>query len=363
MLDAFRDIHLTWDKSTKRFHEMIRAAASDEKGRKLVVQVIDSGQVQNLTGVMLNLYWKHAGNGTKGLDHFELVDAEKGIFQLYFTTGMLSNTGKLDAHLHLIDPTGAVTSEPFVVQVFPGVDTKAIQSSDSFSALTDALNRVVEIELNEGARQETFTQNEASRANTFTQSQSQRTQEFGQSESGRDTTFKASEKTRSDTFSANETIRETNENTRKDNEAARVLAENTRNTKETARNMSEGQRVTAETNRQNKESERVTAETERATAEGTRVTNETARSAAEGTRATNEAARKNNETARETAETNRESRFGTLVTELESIDVADIRRKTNDTVFTVDPTGNVDFKNGLTKNGHQVLFFTESETW
>ena len=59
---------------------------------------------------------------------------------------MLEHVGKLNAHLHLVDTTGAITSEPFTIVVFEGVDVDAMASDDELSALTQALVQVNNLE-------------------------------------------------------------------------------------------------------------------------------------------------------------------------------------------------------------------------
>ena len=141
-LENFRSIDITWDKANQEFYENIRTSSSDARGRKLVVQVLNNGQVEDLTGVALNLYWESRYSKKEGLDAFDVVDANKGIFEIYFTTGMMSNIGVLKAHLQVVDGKGTITSEQFNITVFKGADTNAIESSDSFTALSQALVKI-----------------------------------------------------------------------------------------------------------------------------------------------------------------------------------------------------------------------------
>lgn len=145
MLNDFRNVDVIWDKATKNFVKKIRVASSDERGRKLTVQVVNGGQIQDLTNVALNLYWETQDGENRGLDPFTAVDPENGIYELYFRTGMLQHVGKLNAHLHLVDTTGAITSEPFTIFVFEGVDVDAMASDDELSALNQALIEVQNI--------------------------------------------------------------------------------------------------------------------------------------------------------------------------------------------------------------------------
>lgn len=142
VLDNFKGIEITWDKANQSFYQNFRAASSDTKGRMLRVKILDEGrEVEIGTGASLNLYWEHDQNGTNGLDLFRTVNI-LGQYELYYTTGMLSNVGTLRANLVFREGDSVVTSEPFEIEVFKGYDTEAIQSSNSFTALDSALARV-----------------------------------------------------------------------------------------------------------------------------------------------------------------------------------------------------------------------------
>lgn len=152
MLDNFRETAITWDKANRKVYEPLRVSAGDNKGRKLSIQVVNGGVVENLSGASLSLFWETRDKMHKGLDVFTAVDATKGEFEIYYTTGMLSNEGVLKANLVLVDTSGRVVSEPFTITVFKGIDDDAIQSSDSFTALTEALIDVSNLEQNYAPR-------------------------------------------------------------------------------------------------------------------------------------------------------------------------------------------------------------------
>lgn len=285
MLDNFRKIDITWDKANRKIYDIIRASSSDENGRKLVVQVLDSGSTVNLKGNNLRLYWETKDKHYTGFDEFELIDAEHGIFELHFTTGMLSNIGKLRANLHLMntDDLLVITSEPFQITVFHGIDNEAIESTNSFTALTEALVRLSRIE----AQEETRKSNEIAR----NEAESSRSQ---------------AERTRKNA----EDKRITNEEERKSNEVARKEAENTRKDNESTRQQKESNRESAEKSRADKfneneshrqnefESNENTRQSDFEGNENARQQNEQLRQNAEDTRQTNENTRKSNEQAR-----------------------------------------------------------------
>ena len=152
MLNEFRSTYITWDKATSRIYSPVTANASDENGRKLVVQIVNGGQVEDLTGATLHLYWETRDKLHDGLDVFKAVDLKKGEFELSYTTGMLSNKGVLNANLVLVDAVGRVVSERFKITVTEGIDNDAIQSENSFSSLTQALIDISNLEQNYAPR-------------------------------------------------------------------------------------------------------------------------------------------------------------------------------------------------------------------
>ena len=132
------DADILWDRAGKELYEKPEART----GRIMRVQVTNRGVVEDLTGYTLNLGWKSTVDETKfGLDAFEAVGITKGIFELEYTSGMLTNVGTLKATLQLVPVAGnTVESDNFVITVTKSaVDAEAIQSETSFTALAMAL--------------------------------------------------------------------------------------------------------------------------------------------------------------------------------------------------------------------------------
>ena len=139
------DVDVLWDRAGKELYEKPDARA----GRKMRVRVTNKGLVEDLTGYALNLGWRSTIDETKfGLDAFTAVDITKGIFELPYTSGMLTNIGTLLGTLQLVPPAGTPTeSNNFMITVKrSGVDVEAIQSETSFTALTSALLQVQNLE-------------------------------------------------------------------------------------------------------------------------------------------------------------------------------------------------------------------------
>lgn len=234
MLDNFRKVGVVWNHSTNQIYQPMRVASSDDHGRKLVVQVTNDSVLENTQGVELRLYWEIRDK--KGFNDFELIDAEHGIYEIYFSRGMLENKGTHKAWLHATDTTGSITSEAFGIEVFKGIDLEAVEGTDDFSALNSALVRVVEIESQEEDRQANETARE-------------------QAEDAR-TTAENTRKSAEDTRKNNEGERKTAENARESAETARESAESTRQSNEASRQSNEQTRQTQETARQTNEADR-----------------------------------------------------------------------------------------------------------
>lgn len=149
MLNEFRTQKLSWDKAHAHIHQVVSANGGDANGRKLQVQIVNNGVVEDLTGASVSLAWKTKNGANFGLDAFEAIDATKGIFEIYYTTEMLTNEGVLRASLVLIDTVGRVESNAFALTVYKSnIDDDAVQGENSFTALTQALISVNDLEAN-----------------------------------------------------------------------------------------------------------------------------------------------------------------------------------------------------------------------
>jgi len=135
------DADILWDRVGKKLKENPEARA----GRKMRVKVINGGIVEDLTGYTLNLGWQSSIDETKfGLDAFEAVDISEGIFEIAYTSGMLSNYGRLVGTLQLVPTTGQpIESNNFNILVKKSaINPEAIQGETSFSTLENALVEV-----------------------------------------------------------------------------------------------------------------------------------------------------------------------------------------------------------------------------
>ncbi|OUL09273.1 hypothetical protein B0533_03630 [Sedimentibacter sp. SX930] len=136
------DADIIWDQVGKTFFENPEA----KPGRIMRVQVVNAGIIEDLTGYTLNLGWTSVRDPSKfGLDAFDDVDITKGIFEIAYTTGMLTNIGPLNASLLLVPPGEGrpIESNNFKLTVKnSAINASAIQGETSFSTLENALVEV-----------------------------------------------------------------------------------------------------------------------------------------------------------------------------------------------------------------------------
>ena len=136
------DADIIWDQVGKTFFENPEA----KPGRIMRVQVVNAGIIEDLTGYTLNLGWTSVRDPSKfGLDAFDDVDITKGIFEIEYTSGMLTNVGPLNASLQLVPPGEGrpIESNNFKLTVKnSAINPEAIQGETSFKALENALVEV-----------------------------------------------------------------------------------------------------------------------------------------------------------------------------------------------------------------------------
>ena len=131
--------------NTRVFADLV-AKEGDANGRGLLVTLTENGLMKDTTGITLILKWEHTSVGNQGLDNFEAVDLSKGLYKITYPTEML-NRGKVRAFIQIIDSGKLAGTRNIEITVDRGVgDDTAIASSDSFTALAQALIDVNNLE-------------------------------------------------------------------------------------------------------------------------------------------------------------------------------------------------------------------------
>ena len=131
--------------NTRVFADLI-AKEGDANGRGLLLTLTENGLMKDTTGITLILKWEHTSVGNQGLDNFEAVDPSKGLYKITYPAEML-NRGKVRAFIRIIDSGKLTGTRNIEITVDRGVgDDTAIASSDSFTALAQALIDVTNLE-------------------------------------------------------------------------------------------------------------------------------------------------------------------------------------------------------------------------
>ena len=124
--------------NTRVFADLV-AKEGDANGRGLLVTLTENGLMKDTTGITLILKWEHMSVDNQGLDNFEAVDPSKGLYKITYPTEML-NRGRVCAFIQIIDSGKLVGTSTIEITVDRGVgNDAAIESSDSFTALAQAL--------------------------------------------------------------------------------------------------------------------------------------------------------------------------------------------------------------------------------
>ena len=124
--------------NTRVFADIV-AKEGDANGRGLLVTLTENGLMKDTTGITLILKWEHTSVGNQGLDNFEAVDPSKGLYKITYPTEML-NRGTVRAFIQIIDSGKLAGVRNIEITVDRGVgDDTAIASSNSFTALAQAL--------------------------------------------------------------------------------------------------------------------------------------------------------------------------------------------------------------------------------
>ena len=139
LADSFYYQELRIDTINTRVFADLVAKEGDANGRGLLVTLTENGLMKDTTGITLILKWEHTSVGNQGLDNFEAVDPSKGLYKITYPTEML-NRGTVRAFIQIIDSGKLAGTRNIEITVDRGVgDDTAIASSNSFTALAQAL--------------------------------------------------------------------------------------------------------------------------------------------------------------------------------------------------------------------------------
>lgn len=134
-LNEFRRSYIKLDKASQSYITPQYVKQGDYNGRELIVQITDGGAVKDMTGVSLELGWKHESIQNAGLEPFSELDVTQGLFKVAYPTELL-NPGRVLCAIR-VSENGTVTNSmnfSVVVEKNPFDDT-ALVSDNAFTVL------------------------------------------------------------------------------------------------------------------------------------------------------------------------------------------------------------------------------------
>ena len=137
--------NLTIDINKKPF-QTITANVGEVASRFIRITILDNNIPLDLTGVTAYLYAKKA-DGNKVFNSVTIEDTKNGVVLAELTSQILAIEGSVKLTLLLTKNGNKLISKQFLLNVEASiVDDEAIESSNEFTALTDALKKVNNIE-------------------------------------------------------------------------------------------------------------------------------------------------------------------------------------------------------------------------
>lgn len=137
--------NLTIDINKKPF-QTITANRGEVGSRFIRITIVDNSTPVDLTGVTISLYAKKP-DGKKVFNSVTVEDKTNGIVLAELTSQILSVVGIVRLTLLLVKNGSKLASKQFLVNVDESiVDDEAIESTNEFTALVDALGRVNNID-------------------------------------------------------------------------------------------------------------------------------------------------------------------------------------------------------------------------
>nr|WP_285800893.1 GDSL-type esterase/lipase family protein [Exiguobacterium sp. s124] len=123
------------DKASQSYITPQYVKQGDYNGRELIVQITDGGAVKDMTGVSLELGWKHESIQNAGLEPFSELDVTQGLFKVAYPTELL-NPGRVLCAIRVSENGTVTNSMNFTVTVEANpFDDTTLVSDNAFTLL------------------------------------------------------------------------------------------------------------------------------------------------------------------------------------------------------------------------------------
>lgn len=146
VIDKFRRTDVVLDKANSYILDEQFGKVGDIKGRDLVVQITNDGVIQDQSGIKLVLAWAHNQVKNTGIEPFEELNVQQGIFKVTYPAEMM-NEGTVTANIGVVQENGTTFTRNFTLRVEKNAgNADAAITSDSWTVLLEALEKVNEAE-------------------------------------------------------------------------------------------------------------------------------------------------------------------------------------------------------------------------
>lgn len=129
----------------KKNSEVIQSVQYDSNTRFLHINLVSNSMPFDISGCSVKVSGIKSDN-TGVFNNCTVLNAKEGFVEVELTEQINAVEGLVKCELKIYDGRGVLTTKQFNINVTPSVSNKAIESSNEFGALTEALNKVNNID-------------------------------------------------------------------------------------------------------------------------------------------------------------------------------------------------------------------------
>ena len=129
----------------KKNNEVVQSVQYDSKTRFIHINLVSNAMPFDITGCSVKVSGIKSDN-TGIFNNCTVLNAKEGFIEVEVTEQMNAVEGLVKCELKLYDGKGVLTTKQFNINVTESVSNKTIESSNEFGALTEALNKVNNID-------------------------------------------------------------------------------------------------------------------------------------------------------------------------------------------------------------------------
>ena len=129
----------------KKNNEVVQSVQYDSKTRFIHINLISNAIPFDITGCSVKVSGIKSDN-TGIFNNCTVLNAKEGFIEVEVTEQMNAVEGLVKCELKIYDGKGVLTTKQFNINVTSSVSSKTVESSNEFGALTEALNKVNNID-------------------------------------------------------------------------------------------------------------------------------------------------------------------------------------------------------------------------